>query len=1023
MKRVAKIFLGFLLTLFVAAIVLPMIFKDKIRELIIAEFENSTEATIYFDIDKFSLSMIKNFPDFTIGLGDFGVVGKGVFEGDTLVSVEDLEARVNLSDVLFGETISIRGVDLESPSFMIIALADGSANYDIAKPSDSPEPVPEESAGSVSFGIQSFSVSNGDFVYFDQGAKVIMDMAGVNIRGRGDFAEDIFDLVSKGSIESVNVNYDGTEYVTDKQLDLDLVMSMDLPNATYTFKENTFAINEFPLHLDGAFSMLDDGYGMDISFDSPSSDFKKILSLVPGVYTREFKDITANGAAAFGGKISGKYSENEMPAFNLALNVTDGQFQYPGLSEAINDVQIDLKIDNKDGVIENTLVDLKQMHIKFGKNPFDASLQVMNLKDFPIKAKLKGNLNLADLNKMIPMEGFSMAGMLNIDAKADGKYDSINSIIPAIDLSMSLEDGLIQSAEISKPLEQLNMNLEVNNASGQLRDTKIVVEQLGFVLDGQPFAADLKLENPENFTWDANVTGQVDLEKVFAIYPVEGISAKGLIDADLHSTGNMADLDAKRYRKLKTKGALSINDFVYEYPEMDKTFTITKASSQFSDRAIELKELQGKAGQTSYSLKGKLSNYLGFFLNDEVLTGSLTADADVLNVNEWMVSTEEEEIESTEEALEVIRIPENVDFTVNTSVDQVVYNKLSMDDLKGKLEVKNGRIDLRNTDFKTLNGSVKLTGAYDSKPEQPTFDFGFKVKEVSIPASFQSVDMVSRMAPVTEKMTGLFSTDFSLKGALGSDMMPDYSTLTGSGLIQVLQASLGQSDLLSGLNSVTKLAKVGTATLEKVKMQAEVKDGRLFVKPFNVRIGDYKTVVSGSTGIDGSIDYVLQMDVPAGQVGSQLNGLVSSLTGSQFKGGSNLKLNIGMGNTFLDPKFDLRSVGTGDGQTVQGAITASVQKKVEEKKEELKADAEEKVAELKDSAQTVVAQQTAIAKDSASKLLAAQKDSVTAKVADKLGLKKDSVSTELGKKAHEMLNGFFKKKKKKKKDTEKKGGN
>ena len=1021
MKRLVKVFLGFLLTLFVAAIVLPMIFKDKIRELIVTEFEKNTEATIYFDIDEFSLSMIKNFPDFTIGLGDFGVVGKGVFESDTLVSVKELEARINLSDVLFGESISIKGVDLESPSFMILSLADGTANYDIAGVGDTTVPETEEDAGSVSFGIQSFSITDGAFIYFDQATEVIMNMEGVNLRGRGDFAEEVFDLVSTGSIESVDFNFAGTDYVTGKQLDLDVVMSMDLPNSTYTFRENTFAINEFPLHLDGSFSLLDDAYGMDISFNSPSSDFKKILSLVPGVYTEEFKDITASGAAAFSGAVKGQYSEEQMPVFNVSLKVDNGQFQYPGLSQSINDVQVNLDVRNGDGVIENTMVDLKQMHIKFGKNPFDASLQVLNLKDFPIKAKMKGALNLADLNQMIPMEGFSMAGILNIDAQADGKYDSLNAIIPAIDLTMDLKNGLIKSAEIAEPLEQLNVALTVKNPSGALRDTKIIMDQMSFNLDGQPFAADLVLENPENFKWDANLTGQVDLEKIFAIYPVEGVDAKGIIDADLHSTGNMADLEAKRYRKLSAKGNMAVTDFVYEYPEMDKTFSISKAEGKFSDRAIELKELQGKAGQTSYSLKGKLSNYLGFFLNNEVLSGSLTANADRLNVNEWMTSTEEEAVETTEEALEVIRIPENVDFTVNTTVGQVVYNKLNMDDLKGKLVVKEGRIDLRNTDFKTLNGTVKLSGAYDSKPEKPTFDFGFKVKEVSIPASFQSVDMIQKMAPVTEKMTGLFSTDFSLKGSLGSDMMPDYTSLTGSGLIQVLQASLGQSNLLSGLNGVTKLANVGSATLDKVKMQAEVKEGRLFVKPFNVRIGDYKTVISGSTGIDGSLDYVLAMDVPAGQVGSQLNGLVSSLTGTAFAGGSNLKLNIGLGNTFLDPQFSLRSVGTGDGQTVQGAITASVQQKVEDKKAEVTAQAEEKVAELKDSAQTVVAQQTAIAKDSASKLLAAQKDSVTAKVADKLGIKSDSTSKKLEEKAKSLLNGFLKKKKKKK-DGDKKGG-
>jgi len=1020
MKRLVKIFLGFLLTLFVAAIVLPMIFKDKIREIIIAEFEKNTEATVYFNVDQFSLSLIKSFPDFTIGLGDFGVVGKGVFEEDTLVSVQELEARVNLSDVLFGDAISIKAVDMKSPSFMILSLADGTANYDIAKASDSPSPAPEEAAGSVSFGIENFSISNGNFLYFDQGAKVIVDMEGVNLKGRGDFAEDIFDLISKGSVDAVNLNYDGTDYVINKNLDLDVILSMDLPNSTYTFKENTFAINEFPIHLDGSFSLLDDGYGMNINFDSPSSNFKKILSLVPGVYTEAFSDIKASGEAAMSGAVKGKYSEESMPAFNLSLDISNGQFKYPDLPQSINDVQLSLKVKNGDGVIENTLVDLEKMHIKFGQNPFDASLQVMNLKDFPIKAKMKGRLNLADLNQMIPMEGYSMAGTLDINASADGKYDSLNSIIPAMELSVNLRDGLVNTAELSKPLEQLNVDLLVNNASGQLKDTKIKVEQMAFVLDGQPFTADLKLDNPENFAWDANLTGQVDLEKLFALYPVEGVSAKGVIDADLHSTGNMADLEAKRYRKLTAKGDMTVADFVYDYPEMDKTFSINKASSKFSDRSIELSDFEGKAGQTSYTLKGKLNNYLGFFLNDEVLTGSLTVEADRLNVNEWMVESEEEEVATEGEALEVIRIPKNVDFTVNTKVDQVVYNKLSMDDLKGRLKVKDGKVDLNNTDFKTLNGTVKLTGAYDSKPEQPTFDFGFKVKEVSIPASFQSIDMIQRMAPVTESMTGLFSTDFSLKGALGSDMMPDYSTLTGSGLIQVLQASLGQSDILSGLSSVSKLAQVGSATLQKVKMQAEVKEGRLFVKPFDVRIGDYKTVISGSTGIDGSIDYLLQMDVPAGQVGAQLNTLVSSLTGTQLAGGSNLKLNIGLGNTFLDPKFNLNSVGTADGQTVQGAVTASVQQKVEEKKEEVKAQAEEKVADLKDSAQTVVAKKAEVLKDSASQVIAAQKDSIATKVADKLGLEKDSTSKVLEKKAKSLLNGFLKKKAKK--DTTKKGG-
>lgn len=62
MKRFAKIFASIFLLIFIALLLLPVFFKDQIKALIIKEFEKATEATIYFDLDQFSVSLIKNFP-------------------------------------------------------------------------------------------------------------------------------------------------------------------------------------------------------------------------------------------------------------------------------------------------------------------------------------------------------------------------------------------------------------------------------------------------------------------------------------------------------------------------------------------------------------------------------------------------------------------------------------------------------------------------------------------------------------------------------------------------------------------------------------------------------------------------------------------------------------------------------------------------------------------------------------------------------------------------------------------------
>jgi len=661
--------------------------------------------------------------------------------------------------------------------------------YDIAKAVEETPEVPEASSesGGIDFGINSFSLANSEFAYIDQTSNIVMQLTGINMKGTGDLSADIFDLVAKGDVGDVSFAYDQTEYVSNKSLSLDMILNMDMLNSVYTFKKNEFLINEFPLHIDGDFGINKDGYDMDIAFSSPSSDFKNLYSLIPGAYTDDFSDVKSKGIVGFDGKVSGTYNDAQMPGFVFHLNVNDGQVQYPGLSEAINNINFDLAIKNASGVIEETLIDLKQMHVDFGTNPFDASLKVLNLNDYPVESAIKGKLNLADLNKMLPLDGVSAEWQLIIDAKINGKYDSINEIIPTLDIGLQLTNGFLQTPDIPSPIENINLTTEIINGTGKLSDTKIDIKNLSLSIDGQPFEATAFLENPNNLKWDATLKGDLDFEKLLGLYPIEGMDFTGKMTADLKSAGSMIDVENENYEKLATSGRIVLKDFVYIDNEMDKTFRISAASTTFSTRAITIDSFEGSAGKTNYSLSGKLLNYMRFGLKEELLEGNLTVNADLLDVNEWMVTEEtteaEENVETVEtaEVYEVVRLPKNVDFVFDAKVDKVIYNDLAMNNMKGNLKVNNGILELNKTNFEVLNGTVELNGKYDSKPVKPSFGFGFNVKEVSIPAAFEGVSMIKSLAPIAQSMTGNFSTDFAISGLLNADMMPDFNALTGKG--------------------------------------------------------------------------------------------------------------------------------------------------------------------------------------------------------------------------------------------------
>src|SRR5690606_5096313 len=187
----------------------------------------------------------------------------------------------------------------------------------------------------------------------------------------------------------------------------------------------------------------------------------------PGVYKEGFENIRTEGELAFSGAVKGTYSETTMPAFNLILQVKDAMFQYPDLPTAISNINVDLAVDNKDGVIENTVLNLKNFHLDLGSNPIDARAVVTKLYPTNVDANISARLNLAELTQMFPMEGLEMRGQYALNLSAKGIYDSLRKTIPTIDANMSLANGYVKSAEFPIPMDKMRFTSSITSPSGK----------------------------------------------------------------------------------------------------------------------------------------------------------------------------------------------------------------------------------------------------------------------------------------------------------------------------------------------------------------------------------------------------------------------------------------------------------------------------------------------------------------------------------------------------------------------------
>jgi uncharacterized protein involved in outer membrane biogenesis len=892
---------GLLVLILAAALILPIAFKDDIKAAIDKELAKSVNADVVFDADNFSLSFFRHFPNITAQLKDLGVLNRAPFEGQILFATEEFEVEVNLKDILFGDQLRVKGISLIKPVINIKVNEDGKANYDIVIPSADSAKA-DEPQEDFSFGIDHWEIVDGDVSYDDRTLPYLLIIKGMNHSGSGDFSQDVFDLTTHTTADTVTTSFDGVEYLTNKQAEIDATVTISEDYSKYAFKENAIKLNDFGMSFDGSVKMNENDFDMDLTFKSPDNSFKSLLSLVPGMYSKNFNNIDTKGDLAFSGAVKGKYSEKQIPAFNLNLLVKDAMFKYPDLPTSVNNINVDLLVDNKDGVIDNTVIDLKKLHLDFGSNPVDARALITKMYPTNVDATVAAKLNLGELSKMFPMEGLEMKGNYAINLTAKGVYDSLKKVMPAVDASMSLANGYVKSSEFPLPIQDLHFNSTIKNATGKMESTVINVNDLSMLMDGEKITADLLLQNLNDYNWDLKVNGSADLEKITKVFPVEGMALTGKVKANIQTKGKYSDLQAEKYDRLPTSGTASLADFKYTSKDLPYAVTLSQASMAFDPRKIDLQKVDGKIGRSDFSVTGSVVNYLGYVFGDNnVIKGNVNFNSTLLDLNQFMSDTEETTSADTA-SYGVIPVPKNIDFVLKSSIKTIKVMDFTMTNAAGDVIVKEGIANLSGLRFNMLGGSFVVNGAYDTRNlAHPKYDFALKIENVSIRQAASASTLVQTYAPIAGLVNGNFSTDFKLNGELLPNMMPNLTTVNGGGLIKIAQAALKESKILSSITSLTKLEDTNEVTFKDVLMSTTLSNGRLSVKPFDVKFGNYKTTVAGSTGLDKSIDYTLKMDVPAGKLGSQLNSFIASKTGAKTDPNGTIPITIGLGGSVTNP--------------------------------------------------------------------------------------------------------------------------
>ncbi len=960
MKKVAFAF-GLLLFILLGGILLvPVIFKDEILEKVKSVANEQVNAKVNFrDAD---ISVLSHFPMLTAALEELEIVGNKPFDRDTLIRSERMEVGLNLWDILTNsENPAIEYIGVKNADIYLHVLKDGRANWDIALPDTS---VQEETADTSAFNLKlkKYELENINLIYNDKSLKTYVEVQNLNHGGKGDFTQDVFDLETNTEIGALTVDYEGTKYFNKTRVEADVRMNIDMTSEKYTFSENRFRFNDFEFSIDGFFQMLkDETYAMNLSMNIPETDFKHLISLIPAVYLKDYENLKTGGKFSFEAKVDGNYSENHYPNFELRLLVKNGFLKYPELPSEVKQIDIDLSVKNKDAAMQSLEINVPKFYVHSAGALVNGDFNMKGLEAPVYKTNLKAEIDLAKLIQAIPFEGYKLRGKINGTLAVAGQYIDSTSM-PKINALFQASDIYAKAEEYPHEISGMKFLLKAENPDNTLEKFRLEIPEFFFKLDEDPLEGQLTVVNALNPTFRFTMNGKLDLGKFSKLYPLEDAEYKGLMKIVADIQGDMESIEKEKYQNIKAFGNVSLENFEYKGPELPEVVKIVSAKLDFSPKALQLREYKSFIGKSDLNMTGSIGNYLGYALADGKLKGNVSLTSAYLNLNALM--SEEGETETSEQdttQLEAPEIPENIEFTAQANIKKMLYDTYDLRDFQGKLIIKDKKLLIERTTFKTLGAKFTMTGEYSTEnPKKPFSAFGMKIENLKIKTAFDNIETFKKLVPIAGYADGIVDLDFKFSTELTSTLEPVYETLTAQGVSFVKNTTVKGAPPLQSLAQKTKLSNLSTIKVANQVIKFKIENGKLLVEPFDLNLNGTKLTIGGANRIDGNIDYLLEMDAPMNRLGKEAASTLLGFAGMRNAAPSRVKLKFKLFGPFTKPKVVPVGAEGGAGESVK----ENLQNRVEQKREEVK----EQINEVKQQTQQEIEQRKKEIEDSLRKV-------------------------------------------------------
>jgi hypothetical protein len=634
---------------------------------------------------------------------------------------------------------------------------------------------------------------------------------------------------------------------------------------------------------------------------------------------------------------------------DLKLDIADVNFRMNNINMLTKarlnlDSKVAADLKNKTFTLKENSFNLNEIFLKFAgsvRMPDDININMTFAAD---KTDFKSVLRLVPAVYMKNFEIITTTGSFILSGYIKGVYN--DKQMPNAGVNLAIDNAMFKYPNLPKSVNNINIKANAYYDGAVFDRTTLDVDKLHFEMAGNPFDAELHVKTPSSdMQVAAKFLGKIDFDSMLDVIPLDDISLKGLLECDFALAGRMSSLENKQYEDFDAKGSLKLSGVDFKNSSLPKTVKIARTQLDLTPKRVEMTNFDAIIGNSDISLNGTLENFIPFVLKGATVSGNLNLKSNNIDLSDFMKPKEtaaKETAEKPEESspMSVIEVPKNIDFAVKANISSLLFDKWHITDVNGALLVRDGKLQMQNLGLNMLDGNIALSGEYNTQNiKVPSVNLDAVLKQVDVTSAISSFKILQKILPQPQNYAGKVTANLTMSGILDEHLSPVLNSVDSKGRLQTHNLRIQNSELFATMANLLKNEMWRTPTLNNITIRYVINDGRLTIEPVRMNIEQASLELTGSQGLDMSLDYKINAAVPVSAIGSGATDILNQIPGiSRIK---EIKVTGLITGTVTKPVVSL-SVADMAGNVVE-AVKETVKEIVKEQVQAVKEQAKEEI--------------------------------------------------------------------------------